>query len=113
MPLSIGVAIYTAFLFGQAEGRDLWQSSLLPFHLFVQSLMVGSGVLLILDLLMPFADDIAKVALIVFAGSLIVDLLITLMGEFGMPHASDVCRPKPHTRSVMGVIAIISGWGRF
>ena len=32
-PLAVMVAIYTAFLFGQAEGRDLWQSTLLPFHL--------------------------------------------------------------------------------
>ena len=36
--LAVGVAIYTAFLFGQAEGRDLWQSPLLPFHLLVQAL---------------------------------------------------------------------------
>jgi ferredoxin len=32
-PLAVGVAAYTAFLFAQAEGRDLWQSPLLPVHL--------------------------------------------------------------------------------
>jgi Fe-S-cluster-containing dehydrogenase component len=37
------VAGYTAFLFGQAEGRDLWQSRWLLPHLLVQALMVGSG----------------------------------------------------------------------
>ena len=47
--LAVGAAIYTAFLFGQAEGRDLWQSSLLPFHLVVQALVAGSGVLLLMD----------------------------------------------------------------
>ncbi|MBI3761293.1 MAG: polysulfide reductase NrfD, partial [Chloroflexi bacterium] len=33
--LAVLSAIYTAFLFAQAEGRDLWQSTLLPWHLFV------------------------------------------------------------------------------
>ena len=44
-------AIYTAFLFAQSRGRDLWQSPLLPAHLFVQALLAGSGML---ALLAPF-----------------------------------------------------------
>lgn len=45
-------AAYTAFLFAQCEGRDLWQNTrlLLP-HLLVQALMVGGAVLL------PFVPD--------------------------------------------------------
>jgi len=35
-------ALYTAFLFGQAKGRDLWQSSLLAPHLIVQALLAGA-----------------------------------------------------------------------
>jgi Fe-S-cluster-containing dehydrogenase component/formate-dependent nitrite reductase membrane component NrfD len=96
LPLSIGVAVYTAFLFGQAEGRDLWQSSLLPFHLFVQSLMVGSGMLLVISALFAVPADIHNLSLIVFVGSIIIDLFITLMGEFGMPHASDVAAKAAH-----------------
>ncbi|HEX5349658.1 MAG TPA: 4Fe-4S dicluster domain-containing protein [Pseudonocardiaceae bacterium] len=38
---------YTAFLFGQAEGRDLWQSPLLFWHLIVQAVMVGGGAMVI------------------------------------------------------------------
>ena len=38
---------YTGFLFGQAEGRDLWQSPLLFWHLIVQAFMVGGGALAI------------------------------------------------------------------
>ena len=34
---AVMVAGYTAFLFGQAEGRDLWQSPLLFWHLIVQA----------------------------------------------------------------------------
>ena len=38
---------YTAFLFGQCEGRDLWQSPLLCWHLLAQALMAGAGALAI------------------------------------------------------------------
>lgn len=36
-------AVYTAFLFGQSKGRDLWQSPLLAPHLLVQALLAGSA----------------------------------------------------------------------
>jgi len=38
-----GTALYTAFLFGQAKGRDLWQSPLLGPHLIVQAMTAGSA----------------------------------------------------------------------
>ncbi|MCB9879553.1 MAG: 4Fe-4S dicluster domain-containing protein [Planctomycetes bacterium] len=54
-------AAYTAFLFAQCEGRDLWQhtATLLP-HLLVQALCVGGAVML------PFVPD-QKLALFVLA----------------------------------------------
>jgi Fe-S-cluster-containing dehydrogenase component/formate-dependent nitrite reductase membrane component NrfD len=45
-PLALLTAIYTAYLFAQAKGRDLWQSPLLPPHLVVQALLAGSAALL-------------------------------------------------------------------
>jgi formate-dependent nitrite reductase membrane component NrfD len=51
IPAGVLVAGYTAFLFGQAEGRDLWQSPLLFWHLIVQAVMVGSGALALAGLL--------------------------------------------------------------
>jgi Fe-S-cluster-containing dehydrogenase component/formate-dependent nitrite reductase membrane component NrfD len=39
---------YTAFLFGQAEGRDFWQSPLLLPHLLVQAVLAGAGALALL-----------------------------------------------------------------
>jgi len=36
-------ALYSAFLFGQAKGRDLWQSPLLGPHLVVQALAAGAA----------------------------------------------------------------------
>jgi Fe-S-cluster-containing dehydrogenase component len=47
LPAGALMAGYTAFLFGQAEGRDLWQSPVLFWHLVAQALMVGSGALAI------------------------------------------------------------------
>ena len=41
-------AVYTAFLFAQSRGRDLWQSPLLPAHLLTQALLAGAGVLALL-----------------------------------------------------------------
>jgi formate-dependent nitrite reductase membrane component NrfD len=96
LPLAAGVAVYTAFLFGQAEGRDLWQSSLLPFHLLVQAFMVGGGVFLIVDLFVAIPVEMMRAARIVFIAALILDLLITLLGEFGMPHASEIAARAAH-----------------
>jgi Fe-S-cluster-containing dehydrogenase component/formate-dependent nitrite reductase membrane component NrfD len=88
VPLAIGVAIYTAFLFGQAEGRDLWQSTLLPVHLLVQAIMAGAASLLLLAPVVPLGTGLARVTVIAFVVFLFVDLLVTLGGEFAMPHAS-------------------------
>jgi Fe-S-cluster-containing dehydrogenase component/formate-dependent nitrite reductase membrane component NrfD len=49
LPLGVMTAVYTAYLFAQAKARDLWQNPLLPPHLLVQSLLLGSAALL------PFA----------------------------------------------------------
>jgi formate-dependent nitrite reductase membrane component NrfD len=46
IPLAILTAIYTAYLFAQAKARDMWQNPLLPPHLFFQSILAGSAVLL-------------------------------------------------------------------
>jgi Fe-S-cluster-containing dehydrogenase component/formate-dependent nitrite reductase membrane component NrfD len=97
LPLAIGVAIYTAYLFSQAEGRDLWQSTLLPFHLLVQSIMAGSGVLLIILFFLPSApEEMTTVAGIAFIVALLVDLFVLLVGEFSIPHASEVAARAAH-----------------
>ena len=96
LPLAAGVALYTAFLFGQAEGRDLWQSPLLPIHMLIQSFMVGSGCLMLVRLVVAVPDDIMSVATVVFVAGLIVDLLVTMLGEFGMSHASEIAARAAH-----------------
>ena len=44
---AIASACYSAFLFAQAKGRDLWQSPLFLWHLLVQALVAGSATILI------------------------------------------------------------------
>ncbi|MGH3503387.1 MAG: 4Fe-4S dicluster domain-containing protein [Nocardioidaceae bacterium] len=50
VPAGVLAAGYTAFLFGQAEGRDLWQSRWLFPHLVVQAVMAGAGAVALLAL---------------------------------------------------------------
>jgi Fe-S-cluster-containing dehydrogenase component/formate-dependent nitrite reductase membrane component NrfD len=96
LPLAAGAAVYTAFLFGQAEGRDLWQSSLLPVHLLLQALMTGSGMFLLVDLFTGLPAELIAVARVAFIATLILDLMLTVFGEFGMPHASEVAARAAH-----------------
>ncbi len=81
-PLALFAVIYTAFLLGQAEGRDMWQNNLLPFQLFVQSMMAASGVFLILNLFVNFPADLTSLIAILFPASVAVNLLLTLAGKF-------------------------------
>ena len=81
--------IYTAFLLGQAEGRDMWQSNLLPFQLFAQSMMVASGVFLIVNAFVSFPADLHTLLVTLFPASIALNLLLTLAGKFNS-FASDV-----------------------
>ncbi|MBT8400830.1 MAG: polysulfide reductase NrfD, partial [Rhodothermia bacterium] len=95
-PLALGTAVYTAFLFGQAEGRDLWQSTLLPAHLIVQALMAGSAVMLLLDAALALPADVVGLSAAVFFGTVVFDLIMVVAGEFGMPHASEAAARAAH-----------------
>jgi len=102
LPLGFGAAVYTAFLFAQAEGRDLWQSPLLPVHLIVQAMMLGAAGFMLLAPLLPLMQvepgqtellTTARITLLVMIG---LDLFVTLFGEFGIPHPSDVAARAAH-----------------
>lgn len=47
IPLAVMTAVYTAYLFAQAKARDLWQSPLLPPHLFFQAVLAGAAALML------------------------------------------------------------------
>ena len=94
LPLGVAAAIYTAFLFAQCEGRDLWQTPLLPPHLMVQSMMIGSASVLAFSAF--FETGLIGAATAIFTVGLVVDLFMILAGEFGVSHATDTARAAAH-----------------
>ena len=50
-PLGAAAGAYTAFLFIQAKGRDLWQDHALPIHFLVRTALAGSAALVIVALI--------------------------------------------------------------
>ncbi len=80
-PFAFGVVIYTAFLLGQAEGRDMWQNNLLPFQLLSQSAMVASGVFLALSVFVNFSANLTSLLATLFPVSIAVNLLMTFAGK--------------------------------
>ena len=87
IPAAVMTAGYTAFLFGQAEGRDLWQSPVLFWHLQAQALMVGAGALLLLSpIFQPDEGTVTWLSWVLVIG-VVAHLLITAV-EFGGKHAT-------------------------
>ncbi|WP_181197636.1 4Fe-4S dicluster domain-containing protein [Enhygromyxa salina] len=95
-PLAIGAAVYTAFLFAQAEGRDLWQSPLLPIHLLIQATMMGTGALLCVAAFVELDPGLVAAARVTLGVSLAVDLFAILVGELGIPHATELAARAAH-----------------
>jgi hypothetical protein len=80
----LGVAGYTAFLFGQAEGRDLWQTPLLLWHMIGGALAVGGGVSLMVALAYQTRGSaIPAFSWVMLIGSAVIGLvtLAELMGS--------------------------------
>ena len=96
VPLAVGAAVYTAFLFAQAEGRDLWQSPLLPMHLLIQALMAGSAAMLVIGALVELDPALLGTARTCFGAMLVLDAFALMFGEFGIPHASEVAARAAH-----------------
>jgi formate-dependent nitrite reductase membrane component NrfD len=108
-------AVYTAFLFGQCEGRDLWQTPLLPAHLMVQALLCGAAVLALLPLAIGGSAQALSFAGLMLGVSLGAHLLI-LLGEVAMPHTTDNARygarlmtHGPFARAFWGGAVVLGG----
>lgn len=81
-------ACYTAFLFGQCEGRDLWQTPLLPVHLIVQMLLCGAAVLAFIPARLGATPGIAAFSLLICQTL----HLLMVLGEVTIPHTTDNAR---------------------
>jgi Fe-S-cluster-containing dehydrogenase component/formate-dependent nitrite reductase membrane component NrfD len=85
--LSAGAAGYSAFLFGQAEGRDFWQSPLLLPHLLVAAGAAGAAALLIATLVL--GEELrAAIAFRALLGAALVATGVVLGAELFGSHAT-------------------------
>jgi Fe-S-cluster-containing dehydrogenase component/formate-dependent nitrite reductase membrane component NrfD len=85
--LGVASACYSAFLFAQAKGRDLWQSPLFIWHLLVQAFVAGSAAVLLAAVVMGATPEIAHHALLILCASVAVSLAMVLL-ETALPAVS-------------------------
>ena len=110
IPLAILTAIYTAYLFAQAKARDMWQNPLLPPHLFFQSVLLGSAILLpvlivsentsAVERFLGFARPEINLLLWILAITSAIHLLM-IWGEVSLTH------PTAHAR--LAIWEMVSG----
>jgi Fe-S-cluster-containing dehydrogenase component/formate-dependent nitrite reductase membrane component NrfD len=106
----IGAACYTAFLFGQAEGRDFWQGPLLLPVLFVQAVLAGSAALGIFAWILNPGSTITRFLTIVLLIAIAAHLLLVLWEVFGS-HANSHVVAAARYMSKGGLKDIF--WSRF
>jgi Fe-S-cluster-containing dehydrogenase component/formate-dependent nitrite reductase membrane component NrfD len=92
LPLAAAAAGYTAFLFGQAEGRDFWQSPLVLPHLLVQATIAGAGVLALTAMALGISVDLPVVLAWVLLGGLVTNLLVMFAELFSRHPTTHVAR---------------------
>ncbi|MCB9687293.1 MAG: polysulfide reductase NrfD [Alphaproteobacteria bacterium] len=92
IPTSILAATYTAFLFAQAEGRDLWQAPQLPMLMAAQGVMFGAGTLLALDVFLLLPPTVAFLCKALFVGGAAISVVTTLVGDLAIAPPSEIAR---------------------
>jgi Fe-S-cluster-containing dehydrogenase component/formate-dependent nitrite reductase membrane component NrfD len=85
---AIGTACYSAFLFAQGKGRDLWQSPLFFWHLLLQALTAGAGVMLLAGLAAGSGSDLLRHSALILFSALLLSVIMVL-AEIALPHASE------------------------
>jgi Fe-S-cluster-containing dehydrogenase component/formate-dependent nitrite reductase membrane component NrfD len=126
IPAGAMVAGYTGFLFGQAEGRDLWQSPLLFWHLIVQAVMVGGGALAVAAAIAgtgTSASALIARSLAVATGLHVLMLLVEYCGRHATRQAAAAAHMITHGRyarvfwlgavtlAAIAAVLAVPGWG--
>src|SRR5579859_482400 len=106
----MGGAGYTALLFGQAEGRDFWQSPLLLPVLIVQAVLAGSASLGLLAWTLNVENALTATLKYMLLCALAVHGLLVVMEVFG-PHTNSHVSAAAHYM-VKGPLQDIF-WGPF
>lgn len=85
VPVALFVSVYTAFLFGQAKGRDFWQSPTLVLHMLIHSFLAGAAAYAILDAVEHGPAAWSGFLRVVLLAGLAFNLF-TITIEMTMPH---------------------------
>lgn len=92
----VAAAGYSAFLFGQAEGRDFWQSPLLLPILLVQAMLAGAAILGLLAWLLTVGSTLSTFLTIVLLSAIGAHALLVLVEVFGA-HSNSHVAAAAHT----------------
>ena len=84
--LSASTAVYTAFLFSQSKGRDLWQSPAMPLHMFTQAVVAGGAVAAVLGLA-GFGGLVGPSRIVLGAGVVVHAAIVA--SEIFTPHQTE------------------------
>jgi formate-dependent nitrite reductase membrane component NrfD len=88
-------AAYTGFLFGQAEGRDFWQSPLLAPHLVVQAGAAGAAILTLGAAILGASHVASLLCARALFGFVLANVLLVAM-ELTSPHVNLHVRKAVH-----------------
>lgn len=88
MVTAVVVAVYTAFLFAQAKGRDFWQSPTLAVHMLVHSIMAGAAAFTLVALVSTIGAGWMSYLRYLLLGAIGVNLLVMLF-ELTMTHPTE------------------------
>lgn len=110
IPLAALTAVYTAYLFAQAKARDMWQNPLLPPHLFIQAMLLGSAVMLPLTVLLRSASAVER-----FMGFIHpeTNLLLWILAISGFTHllmvAGEISLTHPTAHARLAIWEMVKG----
>jgi Fe-S-cluster-containing dehydrogenase component/formate-dependent nitrite reductase membrane component NrfD len=85
--LALGSAVYTAFLFAQAKGRDFWQNPLLCIHLLAHAFLACGALWLIAEVIR--GAPVTDTARAFLAGTLVFSLAALLAELWTTPPTAD------------------------
>ncbi len=86
--LAVVTAVYTAFLFAQAKGRDFWQSPALVLHMLAHAVVAGTSAFAILSAFFEDGEDWVSFLRAVFYVGIIFNLFV-LFSEIVTTHSSE------------------------
>ena len=97
--LGLGLAGYTAFLFGQAEARDLWQSPTLLWHMLAGAFAAGGGAGLVFGLVFELGETtetaITETGIVFLGGNLFFHAQRRHSKKFSRVHVRKSCGWTP------------------